>query len=147
MLRLFVSICLPLMVTCGSNAENSTNKMKRYMSDHYIAYYYGWQALSGFGIVGMILSSFLLHTFYIERKALATAVNAMICGETVNRLFYVTICIHWRTYNMIMDEPLFHQYLGREKVGLSYYSLLVQMPLFRPVIFKYPLYVLLGLQL
>ena len=85
-------------------------------SDHYLADDYWWLTLSGLGVVGSALNIFLLHTFYMERKAMATSVNAMICFNTVHRTIYVTICIPWRTYNMVYNEPLFAGIFGRYQV-------------------------------
>ena len=112
-LRLLVIITQVLCIH-GQHHISAINGTK---SDHFIVKHFGWQSLSGFGIVGTVLNSFLLYTFYSERKALATSVNAMICAETLHRMIYATISVHWRTYNMVMEEPLFHQYLGKHKVN------------------------------
>ena len=85
-------------------------------SAHYLAKDYLWLSLSGLGLVGSALNIFLLHTFYRERKAMATSVNAMICFNTLHRMIYATVSIHWRTYNMLQDEPLFTGIFGRYQV-------------------------------
>ena len=116
MYGIFLRLSLIFTLILRIHGQDQISEKNATKSDHFIVKYYGWQSLSGFGIVGTVLNSFLLHTFYIERKALATSVNAMICAETLHRMIYATISVHWRTYNMVMEEPLFHQYLGTHKV-------------------------------
>ena len=119
MYGMLLRLSLILTIVLCSNGQNQKSEINGTKSDHFIVTHFGWQSLSGFGIVGTALNSFLLYTFYGERKALATSVNAMICAETLHRMIYSTISVHWRTYNMVMENPLFHQYLGKQKVKVN----------------------------
>ena len=99
--------------TCQQNTSAMVNESCE-KSSHYIVRHFGWQALSGLGVVGTILNIFLLHTFYIERKALATSVNAMICGELTGlfmSLSVFTTC-SWISlfYTNIWENTRFTQY-------------------------------------
>ena len=85
-------------------------------SEHYLVKWKAWQILSVVGMFGTISNSFLLFIFYSERKLLVTSVNVMICMDTLYRLVYATITIHWRTHNMVQDKTMFHHWLGREQV-------------------------------
>ena len=85
-------------------------------SKHYLVEWKAWQILSCIGIFGTFSNAFLLQTFYLERKVLASSVNAMVCMDTIYRLLYSTLSIHWRTYNMVFDETLFHGLIGKEMV-------------------------------
>ena len=113
---MFRHLLVLLSISLASCGQNISKKIVENKSDHYLVHTYGWQALSGLGVVGTILNSFLLHTFFIERKGMATSVNAMICFDTLHRMIYSAISIHWRTYNMIYEEPLFYQWLGKYQV-------------------------------
>ena len=98
---MFRHLLVLLSISLASFGQNISKKIVENKSDHYLVHTYWWQALSGLGVVGTILNSFLLHTFFIERKGMATSVNAMICCDTLHRMIYSAICIHWRTCNMI----------------------------------------------
>jgi hypothetical protein len=57
----------------------------------------------------------LIYTFVTEQN-MATSVNTMIFMDTVYRLVYATISMHWRTYNMVTKTPLFSGWLSRDQV-------------------------------
>ena len=86
---------------------------------HYLVRWRAWHLLSFLGLFGTFSNLFLLYTFYVERKYLATSVNTMICMDTVYRFMYSTFALHWRNYNMIHQEGLLNIFWSREKVGLE----------------------------
>ena len=88
-------------------------------SEHYLVKWKAWQFLSFLGLFGTISNSFLLYIFHSERKFMATSVNAMICMDTLYRLVYATVSIHWRTYNMVQEQTLFHSWMDRDQVDYS----------------------------
>ena len=114
---MFVSklLIVSLIVVGQSAQQNSTHGPHKSKSDHYLINNCGWQSLSWLGLLGTALNAFLLHTFYSERKVLATSINIMICLDTMHRLLY-TLAIHWRSYNMIYGDPVFTDWLGRYQV-------------------------------
>ena len=91
--------------------ENMTNK-----SEHYLVKWKAWQFLSFVGLFGTISHLFLIYTFYKKRRFLATSVNTMVCMDTLYRLTYATVAVHWRTFNMVSDETVFQHWLGQENV-------------------------------
>jgi hypothetical protein len=78
--------------------------------------YLGWHLLSGVGVVGTFFNLFLMHCFYAERAVLATSVNAMICMDTLHKVIYSTIIVHWRNYGMISGRPVMDEWLGTQNV-------------------------------
>ena len=94
----------------------SPEKQKTKKQEHFLVKYGAWQSLSVLGLLGTLSNAFLLNTFYSERQSMVTSVNAMICMDTLFRLLYATIGIHWRTYNMLYHQPLFQALWGREQV-------------------------------
>ena len=72
---MFRHLLMLLIISMASCEQNISKEMGENKSDHYLVQTYGWQALSGLGVVGTILNSFLLHTFFIERKGMATSVK------------------------------------------------------------------------
>ena len=94
-------------------------KDKKQKSEHYLVKWKAWQFLSLLGLFGTISNSFLLYIFHSERKFMATSVNAMICMDTLYRLVYATVSIHWRTYNMVQEQTLFQGWMDRDQVDYS----------------------------
>ena len=72
------------------------------------------------GLLGMLLNSFLLHSFYKERFILATAVNVLIYSDLVYKLLYSALIVLWRNYNLINGTPCFHFWLGIEEVKIVF---------------------------
>ena len=72
------------------------------------------------GLVGMLLNSFLLHSFYKERFILATAVNVLIYSDLVYKLLYSALIVLWRNYNLINGTPWFTFWLGIEEVRVAF---------------------------
>ena len=121
MFRISLRICLLYFVVKGQSiAKNGSHVNTIVANNHGLVHptvsYHGWQLLSCVGFFGTTINSFLLHSFYSERKVLATSVNCMICTETFHRILYSTVSVHWRTYNMIMDQPLFGSIMGKNWV-------------------------------
>ena len=109
-------ISLPFV--CGENQTIAYNfrDFEKKKSEHFLVSWKAWQMLSGVGSFGTLSNSFLLYTFYSERKVLATSVNTMVCMDTLYRFLYSTFAIHWRTYNMVSDRTLFQGLLEGETV-------------------------------
>ena len=84
---------------------------------------FGWHILSGVGLLGTLSRLFLMHCFYAERTVLATSVNAMICMDTLHKLIYASIIMHWRNYVMVSGKPIFEQWLGKSNVRTHSLSL------------------------
>ena len=98
---LVLTILSVLTLSCEQN-ENATlipNTLDN--SQHYLVKWKAWQCLSCVGFFGTFMNLFLLYTFYSERRVLATSVNTMDCMDTLYRLSYATIGVHWRTCNMV----------------------------------------------
>ena len=121
MFRFSLKVCLLYFVAKTQSVANNgsygnTNEADNRGSVHPTVSYHGWHVLSCVGVFGTTINSFLLHSFYLERKVLATSVNCMICAETFHRILYSAVSVHWRTYNMIMDQPLFGSIIGKNRV-------------------------------
>ena len=93
-----------------------TTKITNKKYDHSLVTWKAWQLLSLVGLFGTMLNSFLLYIFYSERNIMASSVNSMIYMNTVYRLIYSTVSIHWRTYNMVMHQTLFNTWFERDQV-------------------------------
>ena len=100
----------------------SPEKQKTKKQDHFLVKYGAWQSLSVLGLLGTLSNAFLLNPFYSERQSMVTSVNAMICMDTLYRLLYATIGIHWRTFNMLYHQPLFHAFWGKDQVISCFFS-------------------------
>jgi hypothetical protein len=120
--KLCILVLLLALLSLSSETNHSAtltyspDKQKTKKQEHFLVKYGAWQSLSVLGLLGTVSNGFLLNTFYSERKSMATSVNAMICMDTLFRLLYATIGIHWRTYNMLYHQPLFQALWGREQV-------------------------------
>ena len=107
-----------LLVLSLINPTLETNNTLPNQSEHYLVKWNAWQSLSVLGFVGTLSNTLLIYTFYSQPN-MATSVNAMIFMETVYRLVYATTCMHWRTYNMVMESTLFSYWLTKEEVKKS----------------------------
>ena len=87
--------------------------------------FFGWHILSGVGLLGTFSNLFLMHCFYAERSVLATSVNAMICMETLHKVIYSSIIVHWRNYTMVSGKPIFEEWLGTSNVRIILFTSLV----------------------
>ena len=85
-------------------------------ANHMIVENFGWHALSGVGIVGTVANVLIIHTFYAERVVITSSVNAMIIMESLHRVVYGAVTVHWRNYNMVMDTPLLGSWIGDAEV-------------------------------
>ena len=98
------------------NFLNYNNMKENQSGSHLIHDIYGWHLLSAVGVIGTASNLFLLHCFYTERAVLATSVNAMICMDTLHKVVYSAVIVHWRNYVMIGRYPVFQEWLGNRNV-------------------------------
>ena len=98
------------------NFLNYNNMKESHSGSHLIQVIYGWHLLSVVGMIGTVSNLFLLHCFYTERAVLATSVNAMICMDTLHKVVYSAVIVHWRNYVMIGRYPVFQEWLGNRNV-------------------------------
>ena len=96
----------------------------------FIQDFFGWHILSGVGVLGTLSHLFLMHCFYAESTVLATSVNAMICMDTLHKLIYASIIVHWRNYAMVSGKPIFEEWLGKSNVRKHSLSLHVTIILY-----------------
>ena len=124
--NLYILLLLLALVSLSSENNHSASltyspdKQKRKNQEHFLVKYGAWQSLSVLGLLGTVSNAFILNTFYSERHSMVTSVNAMICMDTLFRLLYVTIGIHWRTYNMLYRQTLFQAFWAKDQVISSF---------------------------
>ena len=124
--NLYILLLLLALVSLSSENNHSAtlryspDKQKRKNQEHFLVKYGAWQSLSVLGLLGTVSNAFILNTFYSERHSMVTSVNAMICMDTLFRLLYATIGIHWRTYNMLYRQPLFQAFWAKDQVISSF---------------------------
>ena len=127
--NLYMLLLLLALVSLSSENNHSAtlryspDKQKRKNQEHFLVKYGAWQSLSVLGLLGTLSNAFLLKTFYSERQSMVTSVNAMICMDTLYRLLYATIGIHWRTFNMLYQQPLFQAFWGKDQVISCFFQL------------------------
>ena len=120
--NLYILLLLLALLSLSSETNHSAiythspDKQKTKTQEHFLVKYGAWQSLSVLGLLGTVSNAFLLNTFYSERQSMATSVNAMICMDTLFRLLYATIGIHWRTFNMLYHQSLFQALWGKDQV-------------------------------
>ena len=103
--RTFIVVLLILFISMTYEEKEPTLYLhyqdNKHKYDHFLVKWKAWQLLSFVGLFGTFSNSFLLYIFYSERNMMASSVNIMICMNTVYRLLYSMVGIHWRTYNMV----------------------------------------------
>ena len=109
---------------------NFDKKKEDISGSQFIQDCFGWHILSGVGLLGTLSHLFLMHCFYAERTVLATSVNAMICMDTLHKLIYASIIVHWRNYAMVSGKPIFEEWLGKSNVRTHSLSLHVTIILY-----------------
>ena len=119
--RTFIVVLLILFISMTYEEKEPTLYLhyqdNKHKYDHFLVKWKAWQLLSLVGLFGTMLNSFLLYIFYSERNIMASSVNSMIYMNTVYRLIYSTVSIHWRTYNMVRHQTLFNTWFDRDQVN------------------------------
>ena len=91
-----------------------------------------WPLQSLTGLVGSVLNIFVLYIFISDRQTLTTSINLMIWSvsrvevdntsdllfmmDTLFRLLYSSLALHWRSYLMYYRTSLLHQLISFETV-------------------------------
>ena len=91
-----------------------------------------WPLQSVTGVVGSVLNIFVLYIFISDRQTLTTSINLMIWSvsrvevdntsdllfmmDTLFRLLYSSLALHWRSYLMYYRTSLLHQLISFETV-------------------------------